>query len=541
MKVTDFKLDPFVSGIAFLSIPFFVLFITSFIFICGGVVNPFVFPFSVTLSLALIYLLTRNDKKLFLSSILFQLIFLCLALILTIQIYDYGFDGTRYHQDSILRLRDGWNPVYAPEIEARMWVKHFAKGLETIAASIYSTLGNVEASKVTVILIVVSSVFFTYRFLDTYFEFLSKRKKIFLSFILGFSTVVCNQFFSFYVDWAAYSLILILFTTLFCLLKKQTVYDYFVIAMVMFVGINIKFNLFFWILFSLFFFMIYLILSKRITYLKRMFITCFFSALLAVCIGGANPYVTNMLNHGSPFYPLPDKVDLVEQNTPPVLIGKNRIESFFISILSFPKNGYETTETEFIFPWNITLENIHHSGKCDTLLGGYGLFFGWILILSSILYVLTLNANRSKLKYFNFILLFIFLSAFVLPLGWVVRFFPFFYIFPVLMLLYSEYEKKRRFINFFRNFIYLLICANITLSFVVVFGTGIYKRRMVNEYVDKFSGLKYPLDIDFNGNVSFKIKLQEAGIEYSEVPQAKLDTFIFSPPIYVQSSQLLQK
>ena len=184
------KIDSFISGIGLFSVPVFTLLISSVVFLCGGTINPYVFPISVLLSISIIYSLSRTDKKLFVSSALFHLIFLLAALFASGFIYDYGFDGTRYHQDSISRLHDGWNPVYDSQIDARLWVKHYAKGIEIIAASIFSTTGFVDAGKAVNLMLVFASMFFTYRFLSIYFEFLSSRKRWWLAVVFAFSTVV---------------------------------------------------------------------------------------------------------------------------------------------------------------------------------------------------------------------------------------------------------------------------------------------------------------------------------------------------------------
>ncbi|MFV0469080.1 MAG: hypothetical protein ACK5MK_09165 [Dysgonomonas sp.] len=535
-------LDAFVSGLGLLSIPFFILFIASWLFIFGFSINPFIFPISVVLSLFVIYYFTRTDRPLFIRSSLFHIFFLLIVLLVSAYVYDSSYDGQRYHQDSISRLRDGWNPIYDSDIDARLWVKHYAKGMETISASIFCTTGNVEAGKAINFILVFASLFFFYNFLSIYFDFLSTRKRAFLSMIFTFSTVVINQLFSYYVDWSMVSLLLIFISTLLCLNKTQSGYYYLVAGIVVFLSVTIKFNILFWVLYVAFFFLLYLLFARRFSCFKRSLLTFFVSGCMGLFIGAINPYVTNTINQHDPFYPLTDKVDLIEENTPPSLVGKNRIEAFLISTFSFPNNDKFATKTELALPTNLTLKNVHHSGKNDGLVGGYGLFFSWILIASTILYILLYKTNLEKVKYYNCFLLLLLLAVFVLPLGWGARYFPLFYAFPLIMLLYSEYEQSKKWVRYFRNGIYFLVVVNMIISIVVTLGTGIYKKRMVDDYVRTLSGSTTPINIDFYGNVSFRLKLEEAGIKYYEMDVDKnpliLDTAIFSPPIYIESSKL---
>lgn len=541
----NIKIDSFISGIGLFSVPVFTLLISSVIFLCGGAINPYVFPISILLSISVIYALSRTDKKLFARSALFHLIFLLIALFASGFIYDYGYDGIRYHQDSISRLHDGWNPVYDSQIDARLWVKHYAKGIEIIAASIFSTTGFVDAGKAVNLMLVFASMFFVYRFLSIYFEFLSSRKRWWLAFIFAFSTVVTNQLFSYYVDWSCYTLVLIFISTFLCLLKKESFWDFAILGACLYLSVCIKFNVFFWLGLVAFFALVYFRIKRPGQQFRIMFAVLFYSAIFGVFVSSFNPYVTNTIYQGSPVYPLMEDglVDLEDENTPPVLKDRNRVEAFFISNFSFPKADRQAETNEYAFPQNLTAEHIHHSGKVDPSLGGYGLFFSWILLGAVILYFGTYNSNKKNRKYFNSLLALLLVSAFLLPLGFYARYYPLFYAFPLLMLLYSEYDQSRKSVRYFRNFIYVLIGLNILVSLFVVLGTGMYKRNMVEEQLNVLMKADQPILIDFAGNASFRLKMDKAGILYKEVDSdsVALDTTIFSPPIYLEKSVFVEK
>ena len=58
------------------------------------------------------------------------------------------------------------------------------------------------------------------------------------------------------------------------------------------------------------------------------------AAAASFFLAGFNPYVTNTLSKGHPFYPLvgEQKVDIMTMNEPPELVGKNRLEKFVLTL-----------------------------------------------------------------------------------------------------------------------------------------------------------------------------------------------------------------
>jgi hypothetical protein len=451
------------------------------------------------------------------------------SLVISTLFYDYSWDGQTYHQEAIFYLKNGWNPIYehhASNASHEIWLSHYAKGLETISATIYSTTSNIETGKAVNFILVFASAFLFFSFLKTCYEILSLKKKILLTLIFVLCPVVTAQILTYYIDWAAYSLLLILVPSIVIFLKEHSKYNLFVIASVVFLAATIKFNIFFWILFVLFIYLIYIFYCKEYQLFKKIIIICIISSVFAVCVAAFNPYITNIIDHKNPFYPLmgEGKIDIMTDNTPLVLLEKSRLESVFISL--------------FLLPDMPTI------GYQDARIGGFGIFFSSILVLSIILYcAISFCENRGfKNKYrikYDIFLLILFLSLFILPYAWWARYFPFFYAFPLIMLLYSEQEKKNRQLNILRRLVYFLLIANIIFMCSSSFYRAIAHKVKVDNVITLLIESKEPVLINLNSskNVAFKIKLDNNQIKYIESSEQLGLEFVLIPDIFLDSAK----
>ncbi|MFR9165195.1 MAG: hypothetical protein ACLVKO_02800 [Dysgonomonas sp.] len=236
------------------------------------------------------------------------------------------------------------------------------------------------------------------------------------------------------------------------------------------------------------------------------------------------------------------KVDIMTNNTPVVLKDKNRAETVLISIFSYPNSEFkDENDLNLIFTSKPSLNNVLHSGRTAVTVGGYGLLFGWVLVASVLFYIIVYDKKRKDTAYYNAFLLLLFGSLFILPSGWWGRYVPFFYAFPLIILLYGESYRYKKWIRYFTNIMYFILAVDIIIAVPIAGGISLYKKKIVNDYIENFSELKEPVKIDFAGNTSFRLKLEKANVPYEEVPEEELDTTIFSPPIFVLSSQLFNK
>ncbi|MDR0364770.1 MAG: hypothetical protein LBH92_07125 [Bacteroidales bacterium] len=538
MRKFKVKINQFAVGAGLLQIPFFSLLTASALFAIGLKIYPFVLTFAIILSLLSLYLMTRKSTSEFISSTALFLMLFFASLYLSSMFYDYSWDGRCYHGEAIVAMKNGWNPMYQHHVlgvnpEMAFWVDHYAKGLETISAVIYSATNELELGKAVNFILVFAAGFIFYHFLSSRFSFISAKKRFFLALIFSLCPVVVNQLFTFYIDWIVYVLLLILISLLIDAIRRPDKFNLYFIGVSIFILVTIKFNILFWVAFTLLCYFIYIAILKRYKLLKNLIISSAAGAILGLFLAGYNPYITNFIDRGNPFYPFmgEGKRDVITWIIPKCVQGKSHAEASLISVLSYPNT---TDSNVFAFPWNLKKEYIEGSGLYDSRIGGFGAFFAWILILTTTLYCFKIDFKNKKKRLFDIFLLTLFLSLFLLPYGWWARYVPFFYAFPLVMLLYLEYEKKNRFIILSKNLIYLLIAVNVSCSLYYSCKSANDNKKIVDQTLLTLEKSDVPIHVNFGWNVNFKVKMDKRMIPYNETTE-ELGTRIFGPPVFFDS------
>jgi len=258
---------------------------------------------------------------------------------------------------------------------------------------------------------------------------------------------------------------------------------------------------------------------RKLILLKKLFFACVGSGLFAILVAGFNPYISNTINHRHPLYPLmgEGKIDIVTGQTPDIFKEKSRFKSVFISLLAQPESE------AYAFPV-IHMSYFKGIRDPDIRIGGFGGFFSWALILSTLLYFVVIFHkkeifDKKRIKY-DAVLLVLFVSLFILPYAWWARYFPFFYAFPLIMCLYFEQENNNvSFLNY-RYIIYLFLCLNTIAMFYGTYRKATQHKKEVDKVLVVLSKSKEPILINFGSyNVSFKIKLDENNIMYNETDE----------------------
>ncbi len=72
--------------------------------------------------------------------------------------FDLSWDGQFYHQEAVLQIDEGWNPVHDPAAGSMVWVTHYPKAAWYQAAAIVATTGRIETGKAPGLLLAAVSV-----------------------------------------------------------------------------------------------------------------------------------------------------------------------------------------------------------------------------------------------------------------------------------------------------------------------------------------------------------------------------------------------
>jgi hypothetical protein len=385
------------------------------------------------------------------------------------KIYDLSYDGNAYHKDAIALLKNGWNPVYESSEDFykrsdlrdqefinshALWEDHYAKAGWIVGSSIYINTNNIETGKAINLLMmfVCFSLIFSYLYI--------RLKSILLPFVIALLAAVnpisIVQVFSFYNDGLLGMTLFALITAMVMFYdKKRKISDseaYIWIFSLLVICVNIKFTglglagLYCALIYTLF----VIRKLKKGKYIEILKPTIVFavSAIIAICLVGSSSYVKNTIDHGHPFYPLfgEEKVDIITAMQPSSFGDMGNNEKLFFALFSETDNimAFMDKQPQLKIPFTTSNDEIKRLIDTDMRIGGFGVWFSGIFILSIIICLVSFAKYYEKRKKIFIIISPIFLLTlalmFLLTDGWWARYSPHIYLFVILSLIALGYN-----------------------------------------------------------------------------------------------------
>ncbi len=412
--------------------PLITLIITSLGFFRGISITPTHFWLSLIFTLTTVIFLPLPNTCLRTKCIgcLTMLAFFFLALLYSSLIHKLTWDGQAYHHPTIESLYAGWNPFKAHTIKAwnptyakmtatyNLLSSHFARGAETIGAVIYAAIGTINAASALTIWLIIATFLCAKRYLSKTKTF-STRLQLSLAIILALNPVAIVQVGTFYVDGILTSLLTILVIALLDYTKFKEQISLFEASAAFALLCNIKFTGFIYGAIFVGFFLIFILIKERQSF-WRFFSIMTVASIIAIVLIGYQPYITNTITHGTPFYPINSNAHkIIASFSSERFANFNRLTQYIISLFDnklLHLFNYNTHHL-IIFPQNEDLK-----------LNGFGFFFGYVLVLSLILLYFT----RDGFSYF--LVGTIFLSIFITPMEWWARLAPQSWLIPPLII-----------------------------------------------------------------------------------------------------------
>lgn len=380
---------------------------------------------------------------------LFYIIIVILGIINN-YVWDSSYDSLSYHQEGIIRLKDGWNPFYEQNGDIDKWVKHYTKAPWIFAASIYTITGRIEAAKVLTILLPIIIFLLGFAFL----YLVTKKKKIVSllgALLLAINPVNVSQMFTYYVDSILGIYIIILIITLFLILFFEDLFyfKYFALINIATFLVNIKFTGLAYGGVILGIFTICNFIYSKKEYNIKLVSFLIISFIFAVIIIGFNPYVTNTLNEGNPLYPLSgkNKIDIMTNNTPEEFRYDGEFEKAFKALIATPsvdnKVGKGPKSFSEIFEIKEGTKTIY--AAADPRLRGFGIYSIIFLPLAFIFLIyLMIKCNNKKLRT-SIMLLLMGLAFVIIYCGdfWWARYISFIWAIPVIIYVLMTNDRNK--------------------------------------------------------------------------------------------------
>ncbi len=393
-------------------------------------------------------------------------------------VYDITWDGRDYQQRAIERISQGWNPVYQ-ELEPKdvyynQWLNHYPKAPWIAAASIYQLTGNLEAGKAVNLLLI--ACLFLISFSLSRFTNLNPWLALGISLLLAFNPVSVCQSFSYYVDGQIGSIIAILFCLLLYSFRKRSGLIYLAISAALIVGLNIKFTATAYIAAFAFGLFIWQIIRERWSGgTRRLFAAGITSLFLGIFVAGFQPYVTNMIGYGNPFYPFFASNEfgqsrITRDQIPTNFEGKNILEKIVLSIFSRSENVYQRPTSPIKFPLSVQGKELLAFLTPDLRVGGFGPWFGAVALITGAAFLLILTDKNSGRVWIFFLAGFVMLTVLINPEGWWARYAPQLWIVPIILLAACMVSR----IGYIKV-IGLFLLAILTINTLLVTGSYLYQ------------------------------------------------------------------
>ena len=327
-------------------------------------------------------------------------------------LYDFSGDGQWYHLPGILALAEGWNPVLAPQLgewdsgfeqeltNAAIYIQHYAKGVWIVAAAAYRATGLLEAAKVFNLLYLLAVYLLTASFLGR--VGLSRAWAHALALTAAANPVTLYQMASFFVDGHLASLCALLVVLSLDYFRQPRPRTLVLLGVCVVLLVNVKFTG-----------LVYAVVLGggfiALGWLKGWWVQARYyaaagtvSTLLAFMVIGYQPYVTNVMYKGNAFYPIVGGHEAatagVEKQleiwAPSEFKSMSRIEKLIRSVLS--ESSHAKSMPQWKVPFTVTKSELYIFFNTEPRYGGFGPFFGSILLVVLLVYISAKRATKSN-------------------------------------------------------------------------------------------------------------------------------------------------
>jgi hypothetical protein len=322
-------------------------------------------------------------------------------------VLDTSYDGQVYHMLAVKAIRDGYNPLYEPIYPASPWVSHYPKASWLMAAFIYTYVPLIDAGK-AINLVGMAAAFLSAQKLivqllvshRSYASWVPVSAAL-LSAAIAANPVVMAQLFTYYNDGLLGSMLLAYIVALWYFYFAREIKAFILSLMTAVILINLKFTGVIYVIgFAVMFILvqIYRISTGRSDYWQ----SCIYLSLLgaSILIGlaviGYNPYITNSILRGHPFYPVEgvSRIDIITANMPEDFVGKPWWEKLYLSVTGRVGNQFRPQSSERREgPLDVSPEEFRNVYN-DTRVAGFGPYMHLLLLGALLVLATTVAADR---------------------------------------------------------------------------------------------------------------------------------------------------
>jgi hypothetical protein len=324
-----------------------------------------------------------------------MLVILTLALCLAAAFFDMSWDGLWYHQTAVYQMAHGWNPLREPMHDftphLQDWVRYYAKGPWYTALALFETTQHIEWSKAGTWLALAAMFFAVFA---AALDFGMRRHAAFvIAALVSLNPVVTCELASYLVDGIMISCLACYVAALFRWFQRPSLMMVWIVMVSAILCINAKLT---GLVYLCFFYAgggLYALLKQR-DRLVRFAVVQLAAILLGTAVFGFNPYVTNTVHRGNPFYPWlgsaahpgfaqrgRDPNELYE--TPKNMVGRNRFFRLGYAIFGRPgaQPFFEGDNARLMWPFDVCWKDFHIFYFHEVRVAGFGPLFSGAFVI----------------------------------------------------------------------------------------------------------------------------------------------------------------
>ena len=453
-------------------------------------------------------------------------------------IHDFSHDGQQYHQEAVIALWSGWDPLGTDQYTGpyAIWLNSYAKGVWLYGAALATLTGSVEAGKGINLLFASVSAIVSFQVLRENTQ-LTRLWCALTAAALALSPIVATQWPTYYNDGAIAGLLLVFLVaaTRCCLQPKWDRLDLGLLFITVFLLFGIKGSgAAYAIACSGILVTVLVLLGKRRTAVNAGYVAAG-AACLAVLTVGFNPYITNTIRHGHPLYPLAGKdrpVDIIAGNASPAFLGLTRVEKLFLSAFSKSLSTVSTEQkgprdqVDLKWPGIVYASELQlFFSRTDVRIGGFGPLFSLTLCAAILCAILWMATSPFSAKVWSKVLLapiaIVFLTL-LFPEPWWARYVPQFWLLPLALVIGCMVAAPDN--NAVRNVARATVVIALTNCMLVA---GLFATRTMARELDlraqltslrNISQAVGPVSVTFGSTPSTRVRLAKAGVVMREGP-----------------------
>ncbi len=461
-----------------------------------------------------------------------------ISLLLAGLFFDMSWDGLWYHQKAVYQMSHGWNPLYDPMHDfvphAQSWLRYYAKGPWYISLALYETTGNIEIAKAAP-WITLGTTFLAV-FAVSLDVGMNRAKALLVAATVALNPVVTCQLASFLVDGLMVSYLACFVAATIRWFKRPGLLVLASMACSIVLCTNAKFT---GLVYACFFCTAggFYALMRRRDVLWRYTAIQIAAFLTGIVIFGFNPYVTNMVHRGHPFYPIlgttaypslsesgRDPIEIDE--TPRNMAGRNRFIRFAYAIFGRPGSPpfFEGDNAVLMWPFDVSWKDFNIFYFHEVRISGFGPLFSGVLLIGFVL--LGISLLRPGLQREPILLLIgaIILSVLISKHTWWARYGPQLWWLPITAVFSGFNLAQGARVRIAATILAAILLVNAGLVAFAHFRWEIQATRATNEQMAVLRQSKgIEVDLQYFGE-PFSERLRAAGVTFHPVQHLQCST-----------------